>query len=143
MLQPIAVMILSQHFLETGLQCILPKMVLAPGDELLGLNKQWRTPQRKLMSGENNSVDVLTDRALGPDYPQIFLLPGGQSLNKFTRMTYVSRKRSKGSWSVKKYPQEILQRYKITVSISIYNKKYTVKIIMYIFEYLISPLWKS
>lgn len=49
------------------------------------------------MSGENNSVDVLTDRALGPDYPQIFLLPGGQSLNKFTRMTYASRKRSKGS----------------------------------------------
>lgn len=95
-------MILSQHFLETGLQCILPKMVLAPGDELLGLNKQWRTPQRKLMSGENNSVDVLTDRALGPDYPQIFLLPGGQSLNKFTRMTYASRKRSKGSLSVKK-----------------------------------------
>lgn len=48
------------------------------------------------MSRENNNVDVLTDRALGPDYPQIFLLPGGQSLNKFTRLTYVSRKRSKG-----------------------------------------------
>lgn len=114
-------------------------MVLAPGGELLGLNKQWRTPERKLKLGKNNNVDVLTERALGPDYPQIFLLPHGQSLNKSTRMAHVSRK----TRSVKNYPQEILRRYKITASILIYNKKYTMKIFMYIFEYLISPLWKS